>query len=426
MNLDMSKFYNLEGQSVVVEAALDDLRPVHEGWGDLIATVGSMIFGGVAGGFAGFKIGEALNSDFAGGILGRILGTAGAVGGITGYLLLTQGKLEKIAKHPEVQKYLTEQAKIIFKEEKKKDKSIVTDYAYLEKDLEDNDMDEKETALDRDMAQGFIDACKYFRRHDIKIGDFHFILVGDTKEVKKIFLLLYSKDYKRLFAKSVPVPSSEEIKAMTSKVQESATDIEGEAVTEGWGAALAKLLGFSAVGAPLSTIFTKLHLKILTNPDDDFTTMAKKSIAVGVCGLVLNIAADIAANKAIDLQASKKLLEALNKPEMVEHIKTEAAKAFKELKKEHKSLTLDVENALKEKANTKEASKDERGFITRFLTYYAKCTAKIDKYTVFATGDFKSFDSLYVIFFDEEEGKIIRKALPIPSVKAEEAPKEEA
>lgn len=199
-------------------------------------------------------------------------------------------------------------------------------------------------------------------------------------------------------------------------------------VEEGWGAALAKYLGLGAVGVAVTSIVNKINVKVLTDSaaSGDFESVWKKMMAIGGVGVIASLFGQYKANKLINMEASKKLVELLNKDEIKKHIVAEAEKAFKEAKKEHKHLTVDVEKVIEDKANSKEASADDRGIIKRFLTYYAKCTTKVDKYTVFATGDFKSIDSLFVIFFDEEENKVVRKALPVPTVSNEEKPAEES
>jgi len=131
-------------------------------------------------------------------------------------------------------------------------------------------------------------------------------------------------------------------------------------------------------------------------------------------GVIAGVFAGLAGTKAIAIAGSKELKALLKKPELQKYIKEKADIAFKELKKEHKQLTTDIDAALRKIENKKDMNADDRGPVSKFLTKFAKCTVKIANYTIMATGDGESFDGLFVIFYDEEAGKIIKHAIPVP------------
>ena len=388
----MSKFAQIEGHDIVVENTLMELNYVEEGWGEAIGALATFAVGAGAGLIGGLKAGQKIGGD---GILGSTLGGLlsgflGFVGGFAGYVLFnaaTAKKFMKIINHPKVHEYLEKEADAILKEAKKEDKTLLTDYEFKDDDLEKA---AEEGKLD---VKGVMAAWRYMKSAEIKVGKYNVLLMGDREELKRIVLVLYSQKFNRLVLKDLPVPSREELKAMTAEAAKESMEV----AEEGWKAALSKVFGSWCSFALPAGI-----LMLLTGS--------------AIPGVIGGAFAGIAGMKAINVAASKELSALLKKSELQNYIKEESAKAFKELRKEHKKLTADVSSALRKLENKKAMNADERGPVSKFLTKFAKCTVKIGEYTIVATGDGEEFDGLFVIFYDEEAEKIIKHALPVPAV----------
>ena len=392
----MSKFYNLEGQSVVVEAALDDLRPVHEGWGEAIGNLVSMFVPAVAGTLAGKMAGEKIGGN---GLIGGFLGGAGGyllgfLSGVTGLILFnaaTAKKFVKIIEHPKVKEYLLQEADKIYKEVKKKDKSVVTKWDDKDKDLEKA---AEKGELD---VPGFMSSFKYMKDAEIEVGQYSILLMGDHEELKRIVLVLYSNNAYHLILKDIAVPSKEQVNEWLK--EEAPAKESMEIAEEGWGTAILKAVGVYGSGVACIALGTIL--------------------GAGVPGLIAGMFAGFKAMKAIDMAANKDLKKLLERADIKSFIEKEADKTFKEAKKENKNLVLEVEEALKNVQHMDEAEEDARSWITKYFTKLARCFLTVGKYTVIATGDLDSVDTLYLLMFDKEANKVVKKQLPLPVIKKE-------
>ncbi len=393
----MSKFYNIEGQSVVVEAALEELRPVNEGWGEAIGNLVSIFVPAVAGAIGGTKLGEKLGGNglfgnFLSGFGAHILGFTSAAAGFILFNAATAKKFFKIIEHPKVKEYLLQEADNIFKEVKKKDKSVVTKW-----DNKDRELEKAAEKGDLDVP-GFMSCIKYMKSAEIEVGKYSILLMGDSSELKRIVLVLYSENAYHLILRDIPVPSKEQMNEWMK--EEGPAKESMEIATEGWGTAILKAFGVYGSGVAciaLGAMFGKT-----------------------VPGLIAGIFASLKAMNAIDMAANKDLKKLIERQDIKSFIEKEADKAFKEAKKENKNLDPNVEEALKSVQHMDEAEEDDRSWITKYFTKLARCFLNVGKYTVIATGDIDSVDTLYLLMFDKEANKVVKKALPLPAIKKEE------
>lgn len=176
-------------------------------------------------------------------------------------------------------------------------------------------------------------------------------------------------------------------------------------VEEGWAFALkamAARLGGYIVGTMASSEFIRRKLYL----DED-----ERGYIARAFGNLSMIASD----RLLKIAASKSLASVLMSEPMKKYIKEQCDAIYKETKKEVKNLSLKVKEALHLKADDKEMKKDERSIIKKYITDYISCQMTIEGYTIMATGDDKNVDSLYVVFYDPDYDKIIKKAIPAPN-----------
>ena len=369
----MSKFYNLEGQSVVVEAALDDLRPVEEGWGYAVAKV--------LGTLAAADVAAFIGAIFSFGIL-AIPGAI--IGGLKGWKFINlkaSEQLVSLLNKDDIKKYIIEECDKKFKELKKKNKNLTLDVDAAMKNSEKL----KEVSQDN---RGPVDKFfTNFGKCTTKIGNYTIMATGDSDSFDGLHVVFFDTEADKLIRESIPVPTAK-------TVGESM-----EVAEEGWGTAILKAVGVYGSGVACIALGTML--------------------GAGVPGLIAGMFAGFKAMKAIDMAANKDLKKLLERADIKSFIEKEADKAFKEAKKENKNLVLEVEEALKNVQHMDEAEEDARSWITKYFTKLARCFLTVGKYTVIATGDLDSVDTLYLLMFDKEANKVVKKQLPLPVIKKE-------
>lgn len=187
-------------------------------------------------------------------------------------------------------------------------------------------------------------------------------------------------------------------------------------VEEGWKLGLARILGWVGVGnlagnAAASALgLTSIDsLANMLGSENGYKSFMARMAAVNVAGL----ASAFGTAKLIKIQASKELQKLFDDDKMKAYLKKECDAIFKEVKKENSRITPNVEEYKSSKAFKKLATKD-RSFIANHLTQIAQCSIDIAGYTIVGTGDTDSFDQLYVVFYNPDETKLIKKAIPIP------------
>ena len=187
-------------------------------------------------------------------------------------------------------------------------------------------------------------------------------------------------------------------------------------VEESWKLGLARILGFIGVGNAASYVSGKAlgltsidSLANMFSSEDGYKSFMARLTAVNVAGL----ASAFGTAKLIKIQASKELQKLFDNDKMKAYLKKECDAIFKEVKKENSRITPNVEEYKSSKAFKKLATKD-RSFIANHLTQIAQCSIDVAGYTIVGTGDTDSFDQLYVVFYNPDDTKLIKKAIPIP------------
>lgn len=375
----MSKFAQIEGHDIVVENTLMELNYVKEGWGEAIGAIASFAIGAGAGMIGGLKAGQKIGGDgiFGSTLGGLLTGFLGFVGGFAGYILFnaaTAKKFMKIINHPKVHEYLQKEADTILKEAKKEDKTLLTDYEFKDDDLEKA---AEEGKLD---VKGVMAAWRYMKSAEIKVGKYNVLLMGDREELKRIVLVLYSQKFNRLVLKDLPVPSREELKAMTADAAKESIEI----AEEGW-----------------ATVFQTVLQGI------------QRSFVGGVEKIQ-------EFDAKFEAQLAEKFNKVLENDIVKNHIKEEADKLFAEEKKNHKKLTKSVsDTSTLEKEFDAEAKGQVKAYSVKKATHYLmRKSGKVGEYTVIllADPDAKKAIKIKVVFFDAAESKYITRDITAPAM----------
>ena len=378
----MSKFYNLEGQSVVVEAALDDLRPVEEGWGDYMLQMAAAIIGGIP---AGLKVSDKLEKiglkkwGTINNLISGLTTAGGALAGVFLFKLASSRYFKGVINNANFKKYLEEKANEVLKAAKKEDKTIVSKFDDIEKELKAA-MDNCE---DRQMGDEYLNFGKYLHEAKIDVGNFSIIAIGDSQSIKRLAVVLWSEEKQKLMFKDLPIPSKMEIKEICGQKEEAPAKESMEVAEEGW-----------------FTVFQTVLQGV------------QRSFVGGVEKI-----------QAFDAKFQDMLTDKFNKVlenDLVKnHIKAEADKLFAEEKKSHKKLVKDVSDASTlEKEFDAEAKGQVKAYSVKKATHYLlRKSGKVGEYTVIllADPDSKKALKIKVVFFDPAENKYIARDIAAPN-----------
>jgi len=218
----MSKFAKLEKQDVVVEATLSELAPVEEGWGDYMLQMAAAIVGGVP---AGLKVAEKLEKfglkkwGTINNLISGLTTIGGAAAGVYLFKLASSRYFKGVINNANFKKYLEEKAQEVFKAAKKEDKSIVSNFADIEKEIQSA----KDNCEDRQMGDEYLSFGKYLHEAKIDVGNFSIIAIGDSTSIKRLAVVLWSEENKKLIFKDLSIPSKEEIKEICGKTPDETT-----------------------------------------------------------------------------------------------------------------------------------------------------------------------------------------------------------
>lgn len=188
-------------------------------------------------------------------------------------------------------------------------------------------------------------------------------------------------------------------------------------VEEGWKLGVARILGAlgiaNVVTLPVGKALGLTDVETVANTlgkEGGAASLMKRLAAVDAAGFL----AAFAGAKYIKLEASKELKKLFDNDKMKAYLKKECDAIFKELRKENSRITADI-SAYKNSKVFKKLANEDRSFIAKHLTQIAQCSIEVGGYTIVGTGDTDSFDQLFVVFFNPDDNKMIKKSIPVPS-----------
>ena len=398
MNLDMSKFYNLEGQSVVVEAALDDLRPVEEGWGYAVAKV--------LGTLAAADVAAFIGAIFSFGIL-AIPGAI--IGGLKGWKFINlkaSEQLVSLLNKDDIKKYIIEECDKKFKELKKKNKNLTLDVD----DAMKNSEKLKEVAQDN---RGPVDKFfTNFGKCTTKIGNYTIMATGDSDSFDGLHVVFFDTEADKLIRESIPVPTAK-------TVGESM-----EIAEEGWVDAFGQLASMFVGGVGVGLGAAKAA--------DQVDSTGISSVILGHLGIIAGAVGGFKLYKILSSRYFKKVIENAN---FKKYLEEKAEEVFKAAKKEDKTVVSKfayIEDELKKAQDNCDDRKMKDEFID-FNKYMHDAKIDVGNFSIVAIGDSNSIKRLALVLWSEKYNKIIFRDIPVPSKqeikeicgkKAEEAPAE--
>ena len=190
----MSKFSKLEGQDVIIESTLAEITPIEEGWGTVVAGIGTA---------AGARLSSIIGLKAAGAIS---LGSYAAGKYIN---IKANGDLAKLFSIDELKNYVKDQCDKILKEEQEKDPSVTPSLPggfikWLKKQFTDKKV-------------GWAESIMNSGEIKTEVGPYSIYAIGDTDSIGKITVMLYSKDKNNFFVKVINPPTKDFIEKIKNK-----------------------------------------------------------------------------------------------------------------------------------------------------------------------------------------------------------------
>ncbi|MBP5698176.1 MAG: hypothetical protein J6W96_01445 [Alphaproteobacteria bacterium] len=388
----MSKFAQIEGHDIVVENTLMKLNYVEEGWGQFILTL--------AGGFGALGAAAAA----AGGLASIAFKYLPEVPATCVSLLIglpamwfapdvahhiistkTDKMFKKLLSTKEFTDYIKKECDAIFKEEKKKDRTLTKDHPNAD-DIYRNRISEVKRAEKKiDMSN----VMSYINEAQFEVDGYKLFAMGDAKSITEIKVLFFStKDDKTgdLVVRSVPVPKKEDM-----------------VVSEGW---------IAAVGQFLSTIFPTAACAFAGLWLGD---KAKNDTVGYVLSHVLGLSGAVGGYMLFNRAATKKFDKMLAHPKIKEYLIGEAERIFKEAKKGDKSIVYEYEHMEDElEKQYKEGDFDIKEF-GESMKYFFNSEINVGKFKIIMLGDSSELKLIKLVLWSKEAHRIVLKDIPIPS-----------
>ena len=192
-------------------------------------------------------------------------------------------------------------------------------------------------------------------------------------------------------------------------------------VKETWGVILGKIaagyLGtkIGVVGGALAGTVAGAAIMGLGAMATSFVTATIGGLVIALSPFAGAIYGCLKGCDLVNLYVGSELKKALHQKAVTKYITEECDEIYNDIKKEYPKISLDVLNILKKKNQMYEL-RDDRGTIDKILSTVSKCSVTINKYTIIATGSSSSLESLYVLMYDEEGDKLIKRAIPVPNL----------